>query len=160
MESSDGSLIRRSLPSAGSLGPVPPPPRYYETLRPPAARPAALRCLRLAVPPLRLVCSQRPRRTVVGGGELIFRVPSRICRWKRQGLPGSRATLNVPGPCSWTPVGPDTPGRYSAPTWPPHVSTTRAPAIEVFGARSQSLRTGCLRFAVRIAPPHARLVWG
>jgi hypothetical protein len=106
------------------------------------------------------VCSQRPRRATVGIGELMFRFPSRICRWRRQGLPGSRATLNVPWPCSWTPVGPDAPGHCGAPTWPPHVSTTRAPAREDFGARSQSLGTGCLRFAVRITPPHARLASG
>jgi hypothetical protein len=81
------------LPSTGSHGPVPPLPRYYEALRTPAAHLAALRCLRLAIPPSRLVCSQRPRRTAVGSGELMVRFPSRNCRWKRQGLSGSWATL-------------------------------------------------------------------
>jgi hypothetical protein len=37
------------LPSTGSRGSVPPLQRYYSTLRIPVARPAALRCLRLAV---------------------------------------------------------------------------------------------------------------
>src|SRR3954451_16429837 len=35
----------------------------------------------------------------------------------------------VPMPCSWTPVGPRTPGPYGASTWPPLVSTTKAPAM-------------------------------
>ena len=35
----------------------------------------------------------------------------------------------VPMPCSQTPVGPRTPGHYGASTWPPLVSTTRAPAM-------------------------------
>src|SRR5215212_630724 len=47
---SSGLMARRPLPSAGSLGTVPPRRRYYEALRLPVARPAALRCLRLAVP--------------------------------------------------------------------------------------------------------------
>jgi len=38
----------------------------------------------------------------------------------------------VPLPCSWTPVGPRTPGPYGASTWPPLVSTTKAPAMERF----------------------------
>ena len=44
------STIRHRLPSTGSRGLVPPPQRYYSVLRLPAAHPAALRCLRLAVP--------------------------------------------------------------------------------------------------------------
>jgi len=46
---SGGLMARRPLPSAGSLGSVPPRRGYYEALRLPVARPAALRCLRLAV---------------------------------------------------------------------------------------------------------------
>jgi hypothetical protein len=46
---SGGLMARRLLPSTGSLGSVPPLQRYYSTLRLPSARPAALRCLRLAV---------------------------------------------------------------------------------------------------------------
>src|SRR4051794_40944507 len=46
---SNGLMARRPLPSAGALGAVPPRHRYYEALRLPVARPAALRCLRLAV---------------------------------------------------------------------------------------------------------------
>src|SRR5437867_2584673 len=47
---SNGFMARRPLPSAGSLGTVPPRRRYYEALRIPFVLPAALRCLRLAVP--------------------------------------------------------------------------------------------------------------
>jgi hypothetical protein len=46
---SGGLVARRLLPSAGSRGSVPPPHRYYSTLRIPVAPPAALRCLRTAV---------------------------------------------------------------------------------------------------------------
>jgi hypothetical protein len=47
---------QRGAPFAprGPRGPVPPLRHYYEALRLPTAHPAALRCLRLAVPPLRL----------------------------------------------------------------------------------------------------------
>jgi hypothetical protein len=44
------------------------------------------------------VRSQRPRRAVVGSGELIFRFPSRNCRWRRTGLPGSQGPLVCLGP--------------------------------------------------------------
>jgi hypothetical protein len=46
---SGGLMARRLLPSAGSLGAVPPRHRYYSTLRLPSTPPAALRLLRLAV---------------------------------------------------------------------------------------------------------------
>src|SRR4051794_13276747 len=35
----------------------------------------------------------------------------------------------VPLPCSWTPVGPRAPGPCGASTWPPLVSTPKAPAM-------------------------------
>ena len=41
----------------------------------------------------------------------------------------------VPTPCSWTPVGPNTPGHRGVSTRPPLVSTTEAPDEEYFGAR-------------------------
>ena len=46
-------MRRHPLPSTGSLGLVPPLPRYYEVLRLPAAHFAALRFLRLAISSLR-----------------------------------------------------------------------------------------------------------
>jgi hypothetical protein len=66
--------------------------RYYETLRLPSVPLAALRCLRLAIPPLRPVCSQRPDAGP-WAGELLCRFPSRACQWRRTGLSGSRAPL-------------------------------------------------------------------
>ena len=54
-------VFRQPLPSTGSLGLVPPLPRYYALLRLPVVPPAALRCLRLAVPP------QRPLFVSPGG---------------------------------------------------------------------------------------------
>ena len=56
------------FPSPGPLGRVPRLPRYYGMLRFPAARPAALRCLRLAVPRRRRcfrgpACSRSRRAT-------------------------------------------------------------------------------------------------
>jgi hypothetical protein len=125
----NGSSNRRPLPSAGSIGPVPPRHRYYEALRPPAIRLAALRCLCLVIPPLRPICSQRPGRTTVGSGELLFRFPSRKMSVEMAGSPRFLGNPCVPMPCSRTPVGPRTPGHCGASTWPPLESTTKAPAI-------------------------------
>ena len=47
---SNVSMTRQPLPSPGPFGQVPRPHRYYGLLRLPALHPAALRCLRLAVP--------------------------------------------------------------------------------------------------------------
>ena len=40
-----------------------------------------------------LICSHRPGRPTGGSWELVFRFPSRICRWRRTGLPSSWGTL-------------------------------------------------------------------
>ena len=40
-----------------------------------------------AIPPVRLVCSQRPRRAAVGIGELMFRFPSRTMTVETAGPP-------------------------------------------------------------------------
>ena len=89
---SNGCLKRHPLHSAGSFGRVPPPHvtrRRSDYL--PSLSPRSLPSLgdtTLAsdsLPPART----RSR----GHGELVFRFPSRKCRWKRQGLSGSRATL-------------------------------------------------------------------
>ena len=40
-----------------------------------------------AIPPLRLICSQRPRREAVGSGKLIFRFPSRKMAVETAGSP-------------------------------------------------------------------------
>ena len=125
----NGPLKRRPLPSAGSFGPVPPLRRYYETLRPPAAHLAALRCLRLAIPPLRrslLPAASTRDRGLRGVG---VPVPEPELLVETDGSPRFLGNPCVPMPCSWTPVGPRTPGHCGASTWPPLVSTTKAPAM-------------------------------
>ena len=88
-----------------------------------------------------------------GHGELVFRFPSRKCRWKRQGLSGSRATLVSLRPVLGPRQDRSTPGLYGVSARPPLVSTTVAPASEDFGARSHGMGTRCLRFAGRVTPP-------
>jgi hypothetical protein len=79
---------RHPLPSAGSLGLVPPFPRYYGVLRLPAAHLAALRFLRLAIPSLRpLFVSCGPGRGAVdqpGVGGRYLRPP---CSMETVGSP-------------------------------------------------------------------------
>ena len=137
-----GSVFRHLLPSAGSLGLVPPHQRYNEMLRLPAARPAALRFLRLAVPP-----------------KFIGR--------RRQGLPGSWGSL-VHMPCSTTPedlhVMDLGHSATHASVLPSASVTASAPTSSVFGAQSHGLHTRCLRFAVTVTRlllyDHARLASG
>ena len=66
----------------------------------------------------------------------------------------------VPAPCSWTPARPTyqvtTVGRRG----PTHILPRRLSTRGNFGARSHGIGTGCLRFAVRFTPPHARLASG
>ena len=79
---SNGSTPQHSLPSAGSLGSVPPPPRYYGVLRHPAALLASLRFSSF-------------RDTTL--------------EWRRRGFPGSWGALYPYMPCSTTPAGPQGP---------------------------------------------------
>jgi len=57
------------------VGPVPPLPRYYEVLRLLSVRPAALRCLRLAVPRVRHWFALADERRVAGEPGLWSSVP-------------------------------------------------------------------------------------
>jgi len=160
MRSSNGLLKRRPLPSAGSLGQF---PRLDGTMRrsdplptvPPRFVAFTWRYHRCA-----LICSQRPRRTVVGGGELIFRIPSR-------NVGGIGRVSQVPGPPDCPLAVLLDPGRTErarplrhARRGPRTGQRRGLPRRSDFGARSQSLGTGCLRFAVRITPDHARLASG
>ena len=127
------SRPQRGTPFAprGPGGPVPPLHHYYGALRPPSVPLAVLRD-RTAIPPLRPVCSQRPGRTAVGSGELVFRFPSRIMSVETNGSP---RFLGIPGdhcPCSFDP------GRIRRVLWdqvqqhltrPPLMSTTKAPSV-------------------------------
>ena len=82
------------FPPRGVVGMIPPLRRYYETLRLLAAHPPALRCLRPAVPSEHLRFAPSDARCDVHGLGLGEPVPAprRSLRWRRRGLPGSRAT--------------------------------------------------------------------
>ena len=129
---SNGQLKWRPLHSAGSFGQVPPPQRYYGTLRLPAAHLAALRCLRLAIPSF-VPCSSPPARDRAGDHlELVSRVSEPAVTMETAGSLRFPSDPHVPAPCSWTPVGP----KYARPlrrsARPPLVSTTVAPASRRF----------------------------
>ena len=122
-------MTRRPLSSAGSLGMVPRFPRYDEALRLPSAPFAVLRYLRLAIPPLRrslLPAASTRDRGLRGVG---VPGPEPELSVEMAGSPRFLGNPCVPMPCSWTPVGPRTPGHCGASTWPPLVSTTKAPAM-------------------------------
>jgi hypothetical protein len=158
---SNGWLKRHPLRSAGSLGMVPPLPRSSGRLRLPAARLAALGCLRLAIPsscPLFVPTSPGPGLGIIL--ELVSRVSGRPLRRRWPGLSGSRATLVSLRPVLGPRSDRRTPSPCGAAAWPPLVSTTVAPTIEDFGARSHGIGTRCLRFAVEVARHHARLASG
>ena len=118
-------MRRHPLPSTGSLGLVPPLPRYYEVLRLPAAHFAALcflrlgyhRCVRCSSPP---APDAEPwiNRELVGG------ISSRRARWKRQGLPSSRRN-----PCDHSPYSSD-PGVTRQAEWTMSELPGAAPATD------------------------------
>ena len=148
-----------SLPSTGfSRTEFPGFVGTIRALRLPAARPAALRFLRLAVP-LTDACSFAAtggkRQTPVARGTLVTRFApiSRGFVRKRQGLPRSWGTPIVPMPCSATPAGPITPGHSRCVGTAPVQTTTKAPAGMSLEAQSHGLGTRCLRFAGGITPP-------
>ena len=155
---SNGQLKRRPLHSAGSFGQVPPPQRYYGTLRLPAAHLAALRFLRLAIPSF-VPCSSPPTR-------------DRAVDQPGVGKPGLQAgSHDGDGRVSQVPERPSCPcalfldpGRtevrqaIAAPRHGPRLCQQRwLPRAEDFGARSHGIGTRCLRFAMEVARHHARL---
>lgn len=83
-----------------------------------------------------------------------------IKRWKRQGVPSSWGTLMC--------LRPALRPRRDQPARPlQQVGTAQrtaygggSPRFGYFGARSHGISTRCLRFAVRLTPPHARLASG
>ena len=104
-------MRRCLLPSPGSLRSVHPVQRYYETLRLPSVPLAALRCLRLAIPPPRRIFAPFDRRRAVEGiGALVFRAPEPELMVETDGSPRFPGAPRVPWPCSPTPAGPGTPG--------------------------------------------------
>ena len=118
-----GPSLDALLPSAGS--PRVEFPGFNGTIRAlrlPAVRPAALRCLRLAVPPWHARFA--PTGVACDAGDQGFLLVCSGCplpefRWKRQGLSRSWATPIVLLPCSSTPAGSFAPGHYGATMQPP-----------------------------------------
>ena len=118
-----------------------------------AARPAALRLLRLAVP---RVCPVRSR----GGGPPPG--PGRICmaavrvprlRWRRRDLPGSWATRRLHAPLS-DPGGTGGARPVPAPpAWPSAPVTASASTITtISGLNHAACKAPCVRFAAGVAP--------
>ena len=106
------------------------------------------------IPPVRPVCSQRPGRTTVGSGELLFRVPSRKWSVETAGSLRFPSDPRVPTPCSQTPVGPIHAGYSGVSARPPlQITNGGSRNKDDFGAQSHGIRTRCLRFAGRVAPP-------
>src|SRR5512135_3039720 len=145
---SNGRLKRRPLGSAGSFGRVPPLRRYYGTLRLPAARLAALRCLRLAIPSFRpafvpvglgrgpriiLELVSRVSNRHSDGGGRVSQVPERpSCPFALFYAPGRTEARQAVAACRRGP-------RLCQPRW--------LPRREDFGARSHGMGTRCLGFA-------------
>ena len=99
-------MKRRPLHSAGSFGRVPPPQRYYGTLRLPATRLAALRCLRLAIPPF-VPGSSPPARDIAVDQPGVFKPGLQpAVTTEMAGSLRFPSDPLVPTPCSRTPVGP------------------------------------------------------
>ena len=119
----NGSMIRRPAslhrvrrdPFPGFISTI-------RTLRLPADHPAALRCLRLAVPPSHLVVrSDRPEMGKPIGQECFGcgHPHSRAHRWNRRDLPSSWGAPIARLPCSQTPAGQPLPDPYRTAVWPP-----------------------------------------
>jgi hypothetical protein len=97
------------------------------------------------------------------GGFWVWHLPTRPVHKEMEtpGRPKFLGNPDVPAPCSKTPARPTLPqastvGRHGPTHRVPRGLSTRGN----FGARSHGIGTRCLRFAVRITPPHARLASG
>jgi len=125
-------------------------------LRLPGAHPAALRCLRLAVPSVRPVfATRRPGERDVFSEDLVRPAPPDIPAHFSKGDTG---TSQVPGessracPVLMTPAGfPRQAGTALRCCLPPY-PRRRPPRCMHFGALSQGLPVRCLRFAARVTP--------
>jgi hypothetical protein len=126
------SLVGCSLPSTGSLGLVPPLHWYCKALRLPAALPASLRCLRFAVPSLRLGFAPADARRSICGPGLVYRTP------QNRFLDGGDRSSQVPGGphCVHAllsdPGGTSALGHYRASVLSSALCTTSTPATTIF----------------------------
>ena len=76
------------------------------------------------------------------------------------GSPTFLGNPDVPLPCSSTPAGPTRQAVCGTSTRPPQPPRRRLTARISFGAQSHGFSTRCLRFAVPVTRPHARLASG
>ena len=130
----------------------------------PAARPAALRCLRLAVPRLRrsLRLSQRVTARTRGPGVFMPVAPCRPLTWRRQGLPGSCGT--PVWTCSALRPRRDRP-RHGRSSWRrrcclPQPPLRRLPQSNHFGAYHAACPLAVYASQPRLPSDHARLASG
>ena len=150
---SAGPCSGTSFPPRGPVGPVPPLPRYYEVLRLLSVLPAALRCLRLAVPPVRRFFAPADEPRVADGPGVWSSVP-------RPTLSGGDAQVSqVPGEPSRVHALLFDPGETSVPGLPRHldaafraVNGVGSRSDQTDGAPSHGLHAPCVRFAAGIAP--------
>jgi hypothetical protein len=150
---SAGPCSGTSFPPRGPVGPVPPLPRYYEVLRLLSVLPAALRCLRLAVPPVRCFFAPADEPRVADGPGVWSSVP-------RPTLSGGDAQVSqVPGEPSRVHALLFDPGETSVPGLPRHldaafraVNGVGSRSDQTDGAPSHGLHAPCVRFAAGIAP--------
>src|SRR5262249_53156730 len=136
-------------------------PRFRGTikaLRLPAARPAALRCLRLAVPPRPLVLFA-PRRTSAppGPGVGVPVSPAGGSLRRRQDLPGSWGTPIVCSPCSVDAgrIAGTRPWRCRGAA--PGIRKARAPTKGLSTLKSMAFGLAVYASQCGLPTPHARL---
>ena len=130
--------------------------------RNPTARPAALRCLRLAVPPGCLCSFLRADPTPVRRPGVIKSDNPQVAHfgWRRPGLPGSWKALACV-PCSRTPAGPLRQAFCGVSVWPSAFSTASAPAITLLTGLNHTARTLAVYASPWRLPDHdARLATG
>jgi hypothetical protein len=125
-----------SLPSAGSARAlVPPFHRYYQGTATPAAHPAALRFLRLAVPrePSAVFVSPAATECQASGLGLVTRYPRPgLLPWSKQVLPSSWGTPIPVCTCSSTPAGRCVPDHTRNAHVAPAKGKTKAPTTRIF----------------------------
>jgi hypothetical protein len=167
---SSGSMIRHPLPSTGSPPEeIPLLRRYYGMLRGPAAHPAALRCLRLAVPrPWRCCSCPALRRSnhpashgrLAWGFPKVPVAPFRPCTWRRQGFPGSWGT--PVWACPALRPRRDRLGQavWASPVLPSAALTASAPAIGLSGLNRTAHPLAVYASQPGLLPNHARLASG
>ena len=152
-----------SFPPPGPPGCVPRVHQYYGALRFPTARPDTLRFLRVTVttPCACFRLSDQARRRLAARS---FRSGNSVkpdsIDVETAGRPKFLGNPDVPAPCSQTPARPTLPGHTVGRHGPTHSVPRGLSTRGNFGAQSHGMGTRCLRFAVRITPPHARLASG